>query len=169
MSLPGASEKHGSVGLLVRDVETKVIHEHVRCVVYLSFFFFTITVHGNHATVEVLLITRIVIEIGVEQWIDSRASEYSIRLHVEVHGHILHSFLGCKPCGDVCHSLVMSHGRESDVIGIADGFQLTALHTLHQIILPFRHDFPSNPHPLSLKNTVHHTVLLQNNDPSECD
>ena len=66
MSLPGASEKHGSVGLLVRDVETEVIHEHVRCVVYLSFFLLTITVHGNHATVEVLLITCIVIEIGVE-------------------------------------------------------------------------------------------------------
>lgn len=66
MSLPGASEKHGSVGLLVRDVETEVIHEHVRGVVYLSLFLFTITVHCNHATVEVLLITRIVIEIGVE-------------------------------------------------------------------------------------------------------
>lgn len=66
MSLPGASEKHGSVGLLVRDVETEVIHEHVRCVVYSSSLLNTITVHGNHATVEVLLIACIVIEIGVE-------------------------------------------------------------------------------------------------------
>ena len=66
MSLPGASEKHGSVGLLVRDVETKVIHEHVRGVVYSSSLLNTITIHCNHATVEVLLITRIVIEIGVE-------------------------------------------------------------------------------------------------------
>ena len=86
MSLPGASEKHGSVGLLVRDVEIEV----------------------------------------------------------------------------------MSYERENDVIGIADGFQLTASHTLHQIILAFRHGFPPSPHPLSLKNTVHHTVLLQNNDPNEC-
>ena len=66
MSLPGASEKHGSVGLLVRDVETEVIHEHVRCVVYSSSFLLLLTVHCNHATVEVLLITRVVIEIGVE-------------------------------------------------------------------------------------------------------
>ena len=66
MSLPGASKKHGSVGLLVRDVETEVIHEYVRCVVYSSSLLNTITIHCNHATVEVLLITRIVIEIGVE-------------------------------------------------------------------------------------------------------
>ena len=66
MGLPGASEKHGSVGLLVRDVETEVINEHVRGVVYSSSFLLTITIHCNHATVEVLLITRIVIEIGVE-------------------------------------------------------------------------------------------------------
>ena len=51
MSLPGASEKHGSVGFLVRDGETKDFHEHVRGVVYSSPFLLLLTFHCNHATV----------------------------------------------------------------------------------------------------------------------
>ena len=169
MGLPSASEKHRRVRLLVRDVETEVVHEHIRCVVY-SLSFDTIpTLHRYHATVEVLFVTRIVIEIGMEERIGSRSSEHSIGLHVEVHRHILDSFLGGEPCGDVGHSLFMSERMESDVIRITDGLQLSTSHTLHQIILSFRHCFPSIPHSLTTVITIHHTHPLQNNDPNACD
>lgn len=93
MRLPRTSKQHGSVGLLVRDVKTKVIHEHVGSVDYPSPSHPRTTVHRNHSTEKVLLIPCIVVEIGVEERIRGRSSKDAIRLHVEVHGNLLHALL----------------------------------------------------------------------------
>ncbi len=64
--------------LLVRNVETVVMRQDIGVIVYSSFNSFGHTVKSHQSVVEILLITAIVVEKGMEQRIDYRSSENAI-------------------------------------------------------------------------------------------
>ena len=64
--------------LLVRNVETVVMRQDIWVIIYSLFKSPSVTVKSHQSVVEVLLITPIVVEKGVEQRVDNRSSEYAI-------------------------------------------------------------------------------------------
>ena len=64
----------------VRNVETVVMRQDIWIIVYSSFNSFGQTVKSHQSVVEVLLITSIVVEKGMEQRIHHGSSEYAITM-----------------------------------------------------------------------------------------
>ena len=62
----------------VRNVETVVMRQDIWIIVYSSFKSPSMTVKSHQSVVEVLLITSIVVEKGMEQRIHHGSSEYAI-------------------------------------------------------------------------------------------
>ena len=62
----------------VRNVETVVMRQDIWIIVYSSFKSPSMTVKSHQSVIEVLLITSIVVEKGMEQRIHHGSSEYAI-------------------------------------------------------------------------------------------
>ena len=64
----------------VRNVETVVMRQDIWIIVYSSFKSPSMTVKSHQSVIEVLLITSIVVEKGMEQRIHHGSSEYAITM-----------------------------------------------------------------------------------------
>lgn len=66
--------------LLVRNVETVVMRQDIGVIIYSLFESHSMTVKSHQSVIEVLLITSIVVEKGMEQRIHHGSSEYAITM-----------------------------------------------------------------------------------------